>query len=188
MTTNTVHLNQQLSLAEYQSVWLFGYGSLIFKVDFPYLEKRVASITGWERRFWQGSHDHRGTPDKPGRVVTLTAVEQAQCVGMAYRVAPQTFKQLDEREKNGYLRLFVPLQFANSEHPSAEALVYIAGPDNAAFMGEAPIDEIAAQIAASHGPSGGNAEYLFELDKALLALGQEDPHVHTLSLKVRALL
>ncbi len=185
---NTVSANRERSLADYDSVWLFGYGSLIFKVDFPYTERKVASIVGWERRFWQGSHDHRGTPEKPGRVATLIEVDNAECLGMAYRVTPQTFAHLDYREKNGYLRFFTPVKFADQQSASAEALVYVAAPNNSAFLGAASIEQMAVQIASSHGPSGSNADYLFELDQALQNLGETDPHVNKLSRAVYALL
>jgi cation transport regulator ChaC len=185
---NTVEQNQQQSLDHLEDVWLFGYGSLMFKVDFPYLEKREASISGWSRRFWQGSHDHRGTPEAPGRVLTLIEDEGAVCEGLAYRVSPKTFEHLDFREKNGYLRFFAPLAFKDSSHQPAEALVYVAAPGNAAFLGDAPLEVMAKQIAESVGPSGPNAEYLLKLDDTLKAFGITDDHVAELSDAVRALM
>lgn len=185
MALNTIELNRQRHRLDHlEDVWLFGYGSLIYKVDFPFLERRPASIHGWVRRFWQGSHDHRGTPEAPGRVVTLIEQQDAVCHGMAYRVSPATFEHLDHREKNGYLRLFTPMTFTGGE--MAEGLVYVAGPDNAAFLGPATLAEMADQIARSHGPSGANADYLLHLADALDELGAVDDHVFTLSRLVRA--
>ena len=169
-------------------LWLFGYGSLIWKADFDYVEKAPAELPGWERRFWQGSHDHRGTPDKPGRVVTLIAVPQARCLGMAYRIAasqvPETLEHLDYREKNGYERLDAQVSFTAplAEHgvTGVKALIYVATPDNFAHLGEATDLQIAQQICASCGPSGSNVEYLLELHRALERLGAKDPHVSAL--------
>lgn len=158
-----------------ESVWLFGYGSLIYKADFPYLERRPARIRDWSRRFWQGSHDHRGTPDAPGRVVTLIAAPGALCHGMAYRVARDTLADLDVREKNGYLRFITKLQFDDGRE--VVGLVYIATEDNAAFLGPAPEAQIARHIARSHGPSGSNRDYLLQLAAALRAMRRDDPHV-----------
>ncbi|QNA89765.1 gamma-glutamylcyclotransferase [Massilia sp. Dwa41.01b] len=176
MSLNTIAINQRMDkFAGQDRVWLFGYGSLIYKADFPYLERRPAHIRGWTRRFWQGSHDHRGTETAPGRVVTLVPDEGALCHGMAYLVTPEEFAHLDHREKNGYLRLATTIVFEDGS--GVEGLVYIATQENAAFLGPASEHDIALQIARSCGPSGPNSEYLLELAQALRELGKNDPHV-----------
>ena len=176
MSTDTIVANRSLHRFEDQpEVWLFGYGSLIWKADFPFIEKRPASIDGWSRRFWQGSHDHRGSPEAPGRVVTLIADPGARCAGMAYLITPEIFDHLDRREKNGYLREMVTIDF--NEGSKAQGLVYIAGPENEAFLGETSDAEIAQQIWRAVGPSGLNRDYFRHLATALRELGEVDPHI-----------
>jgi cation transport protein ChaC len=157
--------------------WVFGYGSLIWRQDFPFLESRRASINGWERRFWQGSHDHRGVPDDPGRVVTLVESPSAICQGRAFLIEPDVFEHLDHREKNGYERFSLRIHFSDG---SENGVVYIAPAGNHAFLGDAPLTEIAAQIQRSNGPSGRNADYLLHLAQALRELRADEPHVFEL--------
>jgi cation transport regulator ChaC len=184
MSLNTIAINQRMDKFDgHHSVWLFGYGSLIFKPDFPYIERRAASIRNWSRRFWQGSHDHRGTEIAPGRVVTLVPDPGAVCHGMAYLVTPEEFAHLDHREKNGYLRLATDITF--DDGAAVEGLVYIATEENAAFLGPASEYDIARQIAAARGPSGPNSEYLLELAKALRELGKDDAHVFAIEKHLR---
>ena len=154
--------------------WVFGYGSLIWKQDFPYLASRAAAIEGWARRFWQGSHDHRGTPDAPGRVVTLIDAPGERCEGVAFLIEPEVFEHLDAREKNGYERVGVDIVF---DREVAAGVVYRAAEGNVAFLGPAPVDEIAAHVARSSGPSGTNADYVLELARALRKRGFSDSHV-----------
>ncbi|MCG2583181.1 gamma-glutamylcyclotransferase [Massilia sp. TS11] len=173
---DTTALNQAMDHFDgHDNVWLFGYGSIIFKADFPYLARRPAHILDWQRRFWQGSHDHRGTPAAPGRVVTLVEAPGARCAGMAYLITPEEFAHLDHREKNGYLRVVTPIHFA--EGGVADGLTYVAAPDNAAWLGPASEADIAAHIARAAGPSGPNRAYLLELAAALRALGEDDAHI-----------
>lgn len=181
----TAHNRLMNHFDNHESVWLFGYGSLIWKADFDYLERRPASIRGWTRRFWQGSHDHRGTFEAPGRVVTLVRDPDAVCHGMAYRIAPSVFEPLDVREKNGYLRVVTDMTFDDGSR--AEGVVYLAGKDNAAWLGPAPEAEIARQIAVSHGPSGPNRDYLLNLAAALRELEFDDPHVFSLERELLAM-
>jgi len=165
--------------------WVFGYGSLIYKVDFPYRRREVANITGWKRRFWQGSHDHRGTPESPGRVVTLLPSPGKVCRGMAYEVDHAVYEHLDHREKNGYQRHRVTIDLVEAGG-AVEGTLYVAGTDNPAFLGHADPDEIARHILDAHGPSGSNRDYLLQLDEALREIGEEDSHVAGLARRVLA--
>lgn len=159
--------------------WIFGYGSLIYKVDFPFIRREAATLYGWERRFWQGSHDHRGTPEAPGRVVTLTAKPEHPCKGIAYLVDESVFEHLDHREKNGYERHESDL-LLHKRNQTIQATFYIARRDNPAFLGDAPMAVLASHIAAARGPSGENSEYLLALASALRCLDDHDAHVFEL--------
>lgn len=158
--------------------WVFGYGSLIYKVDFPFFERQPGHILGWERRFWQGSHDHRGTPEAPGRVVTLVAAPGRRCEGVAYCVAEAVFEHLDHREKNGYVRVDTSMHLRDGRE--VPGTVYVADEDNHAFLGPDTAQAMAAHIAGSHGPSGSNREYLLTLARALRELDIHDEHVFEL--------
>ncbi|XP_038884712.1 gamma-glutamylcyclotransferase 2-3 isoform X2 [Benincasa hispida] len=85
-------------------MWVFGYGSLIWKTGFPFDEKLPGCIKGYRRVFYQGSTDHRGTPEFPGRTVTLEAAEGEVCWGVAYKITKKEDKEtalnhLEVREK-----------------------------------------------------------------------------------------
>lgn len=159
------------------AAWVFGYGSLIWRVDFPYRERRRAVVAGWARRFWQGSRDHRGTPRAPGRVVTLIPAARAECVGVTYRVDASVLAHLDHREKDGYERVGVEIRTAAGV---VDGITYIAPAGNPGFLGPAAPAVLAAQILHAAGPSGTNREYLRELAAALRRLDAEDAHVHVL--------
>uniref|UniRef100_A0A182K0E1 glutathione-specific gamma-glutamylcyclotransferase n=1 Tax=Anopheles christyi TaxID=43041 RepID=A0A182K0E1_9DIPT len=176
-----------------QDIWIFGYGSLVWKADFPFEEKRTGYIKGFLRRFYQNSIDHRGTQERPGRVVTLIHSEdpESKVWGMGYRIGAsekrKVLKHLDHREKNGYDRHIVKFY---PYPPSTEQLndpqpilLYVATQDNPSFAGpNDSLEEIATQILDSVGQSGRNPEYVYKLAEAMRQLypGERDDHLFEL--------
>ncbi|CAJ2674450.1 unnamed protein product [Trifolium pratense] len=191
------------------AIWVFGYGSLISKAGFNYDERLVGFIKGYRRVFYQGSTDHRGTPEFPGRTVTLEPAEGEICtVGSClqdlkgrrsrnciddFDVINLKIEYLEVREKQydrkEYVDIFTEL---NAATPAVSgALVYIASPDkkvNVNYLGPASVEDIARQIVQAEGPSGPNREYLFVLENALLQIGSKDEHVIDLANEVRRII
>lgn len=171
-------------------MWIFGYGSLVWRPDFDFVERHPAYITGYLRRFWQGSTDHRGVPGAPGRVATLIEAPGQTCFGTAYRIegsaARRVLSKLDVREQGGYTHLELDLQLVDADHQTVRGLVYWASADNPNYLGPAPLQSMVEQIATARGPSGGNADYLVELARALETMGAVDPHVSELHDGLRA--
>jgi cation transport regulator ChaC len=175
-----------------RSEWIFGYGSLIWRPGFRFLERRRCFVDGYKRRFWQGSVDHRGVPGQPGRVVTLLKHAPSRCWGAAFRLHPddreRVLRQLDQREKGGYRRLDEPVYEREEGDPFAHALVYVATPDNRNYLGCAPLRDIAAQVIEAEGPSGPNREYVIELARALRDMNARDDHVFRLERVLRSMI
>ena len=177
-------------------MWIFGYGSLIWKPGFRWVEKKVGFIKGFERRFYQGSYDHRGVPGNPGRVVTLLPDEQAVTWGVAFKIindeAQRVLKELDHREKGGYRRHRVPVYRPTATGVATtavdRALVYLATEDNPHYLGPATAQEIARQVKEARGPSGPNTEYVLRLAESLRQFDVHDPHVFSVAAALRYLM
>ncbi|GAC93559.1 hypothetical protein PHSY_001124 [Pseudozyma hubeiensis SY62] len=196
---------------------IFGYGSLIFKPPPYVIAATPCYIKGFVRRFAQHSIDHRGTRERPGRVVTLVKasdwhpLRRAAKVdepkspegdivwGVSFTIDPEHARvvrqYLDYREKNGYSAMHVPLYTKLPEEQGGEeevvlknALVYVGLPSNPAFVGPQSLDALAQRIYTCAGPSGPNPEYLLNLAKAVRELAPQSVDQHLFSLEKRLLL
>nr|XP_020469587.1 glutathione-specific gamma-glutamylcyclotransferase 1-like [Monopterus albus] len=174
------------------SLWIFGYGSLVWKPDFTYKRRKIGFIKGYKRRFWHGDEFYRGNKGKPGRVVTLVEDPEACTWGVAYEVTDsqieESLQYLNMREVvlGGYITErveFVPMEKGKG---SLWVLVYIATSDNPTYLGPASDKEIAAQIAICHGNAGRNIEYLVRLADfmRLYCPGEEDEHLFSIEAEV----
>lgn len=177
-------------------LWIFGYGSLIWKAGFEYDRRVTGYVRDYRRVFHQGSTDHRGTPEQPGRTVTLEYCQNAITWGAVYSIeggidAEQTaISYLEVREKQYDVRLIADFFTKESglEPAIKNVRIYVGSPDrnrNPNYLGPAPTEVIARQIATSRGPSGPNAEYLFRLEDSLKEIGVDDEHVTDIADQVR---
>ncbi|VDO94403.1 unnamed protein product [Soboliphyme baturini] len=179
-------------------MWIFGYGSLLWYTNFPYIQSVPGFVRGYVRRFWQASPDHRGTPEKPGRTVTLVPQETGEVWGIAYRIADEivddVLKYLYWREKAGYeckTVQFYPRSDVKMD-PFPLQLFMSRGEGTEYFVTGESEDEIARRvclIVSSSGPSGTNIEYVLRLAKRLHEIGPEsnDEHVERIAKLVLSL-
>ncbi|WP_182085138.1 gamma-glutamylcyclotransferase [Aureimonas sp. ME7] len=157
-------------------LWVFAYGSLIWRPGFEYEERAKARLAGFHRSLCIYSHVHRGTPERPGLVFGLD--RGGSCVGMAFRVGgarrEETVAYLRERElvTNVYLETTLPVRLEDGR--SVRALAYVVDRGHTQYAGRIGIAEAAALVARSHGQSGPNDEYVRSALTEIQAMGLSD--------------
>lgn len=148
------------------SLWVFGYGSLVWKPGFQFGQTRVGSVQGFARRFWQGNETHRGVPGKPGRVATLVEEKEVITFGLALELTgEEALEYLNNREMTlgGYTQHITMFSPAEEGVEAFPVLVYVATASSGYWLGPAPAHQIAEQVVTSTGPSGHNVEYVLRL-------------------------
>lgn len=173
------------------SLWVFGYGSLIWEPGFAFSERQIARIAGWHRSFCMRSIHHRGTVPAPGLVLALDEAPGAFCDGVAFRVLAgaeeATRAYLREREliSSAYLERNLPVTLGDGRQVTG--LVYVIDSDHAQYCGGLPLEEQAAIIASAVGGRGTNRDYLWNTAAHLAELGLADADLDWLAQRVRDL-
>ena len=173
------------------TMWVFGYGSLLWNPEFPIAQSEVATLHGFARSFCMRSIHHRGSEETPGLVLALDAQEDAHCKGLALRVEPghedATLAALREREviSSAYVERFLDVELASGE--VVNAVVYVIDPHHVQYC-HLELEEQARIIAHAVGGRGPNSEYLFNTAGHLDEIGLSDPDLSWLTERVRQIL
>lgn len=173
--------------AEHESgdLWVFGYGSLMWRPGFAFVERVPARLVGLHRALCVYSFVHRGTPEWPGLVLGLD--RGGMCRGIAYRVAAtrraETIAYLRGREQvtTVYLETMRQIALEDAARRRVPALCYIVDRSHVQYAGRLTLAESLHHVRQGHGKSGPNRDYVLETVRALEALGYRESDFHLLA-------
>lgn len=169
--------------------WVFGYGSLMWRPGFPYLEAQRAHLVGYRRGFSVYSIHHRGTRARPGLVLGLD--RGGACTGMAFRVAPEeaegvrAYLRAREQVEGVYRSIHVPVMLAEDRR-EVMALAFVVERSHQNYAGRLPVAAQARIIAAAAGISGANIDYLANTLVHLREMGLRERELERVSALVGA--
>jgi cation transport protein ChaC len=184
-----VKVSKQMALEDQGDRWVFGYGSLMWRPGFAFVERRAAILHGRRRAFCIYSVHHRGTYERPGLVLGLAPGGAVR--GAAFRVVaadwPETYAYLQEREQptETYFEAWAKVRL--DDGTKAPALVYLSDRQHAQWAGHLSLEQQAQLIAGAKGLSGRNIDYLCDLVGHLQADGLRDRSMEALLRRVEVL-
>jgi cation transport protein ChaC len=169
-----------------QDIWVYGYGSLIWRPEFEYAERRLALLHGYHRALCLWSRVNRGTPEQPGLVFGLDT--GGSCRGVAFRIAarnvPQTMEALWEREMpcGSYTPKWVNCR---TREGAVTALAFTMNRDTDEYVRGLPLERLVSIVSNAHGSYGPCTEYVLETAQALKQHEIHDKHLQALVLQLR---
>nr|WP_084136021.1 gamma-glutamylcyclotransferase [Pollutimonas bauzanensis] len=164
-----------------EDVWVYGYGSLIWRPEFDFAEQRTALLHGYHRALCLWSRVNRGTPDQPGLVFGLDI--GGSCRGMAYRIpagdVPSTMEALWRREmpSGAYIPRWLNCR---TEHGVVSALAFTMNRNTDAYVRGLPTERLISIVRNAHGSYGPCIEYVLETARALKQSNIQDKRLQAL--------
>jgi glutathione-specific gamma-glutamylcyclotransferase len=168
-----------------EDLWVFGYGSLIWRPGFEFVEKAPARLIGGHRALCVFSHVHRGTPERPGLVLGLDF--GGACRGVAYRVTAkrrrETIAYLRAREQvtSVYRECVRPIWLRREPQQRVPALCYMVDRGHVQYAGRLSLEQQLHHVRQGHGQSGANRDYVVATVGALEQLGYRETQLHLLA-------
>lgn len=168
-------------------IWVFGFGSLIWNPAFRFIERRTARIHGFHRQFCLWARAGRGSPERPGLMLSLEP--GGSCTGVAYRLAPDAAPtELDviwrrEMFTMAYRPVWTTAYTARGPEP---AIAFSANRQHERYAPGLADAEVARLIATGCGPMGRCCDYLFDTVAHLRQLGIRDRRLEALQAAVKA--
>ncbi len=169
------------------ALWVFGYGSLMWRPDFACARRCKATLRGWRRSLCIHSQVYRGTPDRPGLVLGLD--RGGACQGVAFEVDAHlreaTLRYLRQREQVTavYLERTVPVTLETGERVAA--VTYVADRRHPQYAGRPSREAMLKLVGVGVGVSGTNADYVIETHNHLATMGVRDRELEWLSARLR---
>jgi cation transport protein ChaC len=167
-------------------LWVFGYGSLMWRPGFEFIEQIPARLIGEHRALCVYSFDHRGTPEKPGLVLGLD--RGGACRGVAFRVASKlrgkTVEYLRSREQTTKVYRVVSrsVWLGNEPRQRVSALTYVVDRGHVQYAGRLSLAAQLRFVQHGHGRSGNNRDYVLSTVRSIEAQGFRDEQLHRLAL------
>jgi cation transport protein ChaC len=171
-------------------LWIFAYGSLMWRPGFTFKESVPARLHGAHRALCVWSVAHRGTPEHPGLVLGLD--RGGSCRGVAFRVAPEngdsvmTYLRQRELITSVYREAKSCIFLDNEERTRTEAVLFLVDRNHPQYAGDLPLSEALTVVRDAVGPSGANRDYVLNTVKHLHSLGIRDAHLEWLAERLKA--
>ncbi len=175
------------SLTPGADIRIFGYGSLMWRPGFDYLEAQPALLHGWHRAFCIYSRRYRGTLDYPGLVLGLD--RGGSCRGVAYRIAGDRARSVIDYlwDREMFAGVYQPrLTTVRQVNGPIECHAFVADRRHVQYAGGLPRSQLVSIIRRAAGETGSNREYLANTVCHLDELGITDGPLHRLLAEILA--
>ncbi|MEM7254397.1 MAG: gamma-glutamylcyclotransferase [Pseudomonadota bacterium] len=174
-----------------EPLWLFAYGSLLWRPDFAPEHVKSVTLMHYERAFCVWTVQARGTLENPGLGLGLRPCRRGQTTGLALAIPARNRQAILSRlwAREMHTAVYEPRWITLTPRAGTTAITafaFVASESHPQYAGHLTLAEQSAYIGSAVGRFGRCADYLHDTVKTLSAHGIDDQALAQLSAQVRA--